>query len=72
MEAVFKDLSKTFKEISIIAFTWLKDMHCLIQEQGVKIKKIRQDTQDHKQGIKANIMEIFCIKTKYKLHRDRL
>ena len=72
MKTAFKDSSKAFKEISIIAFTWLKDTHCLIQEQGVKIEKIRQDTQDHKQDIKANVTEIFFFKTNYKLHEDRL
>ena len=72
METVFKDSSKAFKEISIIAFTWLKDMHGLVQEQRVKIQKIRQDTQNHKQDIKANVLEIFCIKTNYELHEDRL
>ena len=51
---------------------WLKDTHCLVQEQGVKIEKIRQDTQNHKQDIKANVTEIFCIKTNYELHEDRL
>ena len=72
MEAVFEDSSKVFKEISIVAFMWLKDMHCLVQEQGVKIEKIRKDTQDHKQDIKDNITEIFCIRASYKVHEDRI
>ena len=45
MEAAFEDLSKAFKEISIVAFTWLKDRHCLVQKQGVKIEMIRKDTR---------------------------
>ena len=72
METVFKDSSKAFKEISIITFAWLKDTHCLIQEQEVKIEQIRQDTQDHGQEIKATVTEIYCIKTNYELHEDRL
>ena len=72
MEAAFEDSSKAFKEISIVAFTWLKDTHCLVQEQGVKIEKIRKDTQDHKQDIKANITEVFCIRAKYEVHEDRI
>ena len=72
METVFKDMSKAFKEISIITFAWLKDTHCSVQEQEVKIEQIRQDTQDHGQEIKATVTEIFCIKTNYKLHEDRL
>ena len=72
MEAAFEDLSKVFKEISVVAFMWLKDMHCLVQEQGVKIEKIRKDTQDHKQDIRANITEIFCIRANYKVHEDRI
>ena len=51
---------------------WLKDTHCLVQEQGVKIEKIRKDTQDHKQDIRANITEIFCIRANYKVHEDRI
>ena len=72
METVFKDLSKAFKEISIIAFMWLKDMHCLVQEQGVKIEKIRKNTQDNKQSIKDNITEIFCIRARHEVHEDRI
>ena len=72
MEAAFEDSSKAFKEISIVAFMWLKDTHCLVQEQRVKIKKIRKDTQDHKQDIKDNITEIFCIRANYEVHEDRI
>ena len=72
MEAAFEDSSKAFKEISIVAFTWLKDTHCLVQEQRVKIEEIRKDTQDHKQDIKDNITEIFCIRANYEVHEDRI
>ena len=72
MEKAFKDLSKAFKEISIITFAWLKDTHCSVQEQEVKIEQIRQDTQDDRQEIKATVTEIFCIETNYELHEDRL
>ena len=47
-------------------------MHCLVQEQRVKIKKIRKDTHDHKQDIKDNITEIFCIRANYEVHEDRI
>ena len=63
---------KGFKEISIVAFTWLKDTHRLAQEQGVKIKKIRMNTQDNKQSIKDNITKIFCIRARYEVHKDRI
>ena len=72
MEAVFEGSSKVFKEISIVAFMWLKDTHRLAQEQGVKIKKIRKNTQDNKQSIKDNITEIFCIRARHKVHEDRI
>ena len=58
--------------ISIITFKWLKDTHCSVQEQEVKIEQIQQDTQDHRQEIKATVTEIYCIKTNYELHEDRL
>ena len=38
----------------------------------VKIKKIRKDTQDHKQDIKDNITEIFCIRANYEVYEDRI
>ena len=44
METAFKNSSKAFKEISILAFAWLKDTHCSVQEQEVKIEQIKQDT----------------------------
>ena len=47
MEAVFEGSSKAFREISIVAFMWLKDTHRLAQEQGVKVEKIRKNTQDN-------------------------
>ena len=72
MERAFKDLSKAFKEISIITLAWLKDTHCSIKGQEVKIEQIQQDTHDHSWEIKATVTEIYCIKTNHELHEDRL
>ena len=72
MEAVFRDSSKAFKEISFITVAWLKDTHHSIQEQEAKLEQIKQDTQDQGQEIQATVMDIYCIKTNYELHKDRL
>ena len=44
----------------------------MVQEQEVKLEQIKQDTQDQGQEIQATVMDIYCIKTNYELHEDRL
>ena len=44
----------------------------MAQEQGVKIEKIRKNTQDNKQSIKDNITEIFFIRARHEVHEDRI
>ena len=69
---MFRDSSKAFKEISFITVLWLKDTHHSIQEQEATLEQIKQDTQDQGQEIQATITDIYCIKTNYELHEDRL
>ena len=72
MEVVFEGSFKAFREISIIAFRWLKDTHRLTQEQGIKVEKNRKSTQDNKQSIKNNVTEIFCIRARHEVHKDKI
>ena len=44
MEAVFRDSSKAFNEISIITVAWLKDTLHSVQEQEARLEQIEQDT----------------------------
>ena len=72
MEAVFRDSSKAFKEISFITVAWLKDTHHSVQEQEARLEQIEQDTQDQGKEIQATVMDIYCIQTNYELHEERL
>ena len=72
MEAVFRDSSKAFREISFIAVMWLKDTHHSIQEQEARLEQVKQDTLDQGREIQANITDIGCIQTNYELHEERL
>ena len=55
MEAVFRDSSKAFKEISFITVAWLKDTHHSVQEQEARLE------QDQGKEIQANVTDIYCI-----------
>ena len=57
MEAVFRDLSKAFKEISFITFAWLKNTHHSVQEQEARLEQIKQDTQDQGREIQATVTD---------------
>ena len=72
MEAVFRDSSKAFKEISFITVAWLKDTHHSVQEQEARLEQIEQDTQDQGREIQATVTDSYCSKTNYQLHEDRL
>ena len=72
LEKVFRDLSKAFREISFIAVAWLKDTHHSVQEQEARLEQVKQDIQDQGREIQANIVDIGCIQTNYKLHEERL
>ena len=69
---MFRDSSKAFREISFIAVAWLKDTHHSVQEQEARLEQIKQDTQDQGREIQANVTDIYCIQTNYKLHEERL
>ena len=69
---MLRDSSKAFREISFMAVAWLKDTHHSVQEQETRLEQIEQDTQDQGREIQANITDIYCIQTNYKLHEERL
>ena len=69
---VFSDSSKAFRETSFIATAWLRDTHHSVQVQEARLEQVKQDTQDQGRKIHANIADIGCIQTNYKLHGERL
>ena len=72
METKLRDSSKAFMEISFIATAWLRDIHCSIQQQEIRLEQVEQDAQTQKRGANANTADIGCMQINQELQRRRL
>ena len=72
MEAKFRDSSKAFREILLIATAWLRYIQHSIQQQEIRLEQVELHARAHEKETNANTADIGCMQLNQELQRRRL